>query len=131
VGGTHTYAYTNWVQLLHVGTAGSRHTHTHTHTLRGHALSMYVLMRRKKERKRERDRENVCVCVCVCVCVFACHRLGHRVQRDEHAPKRVEEFQRRLSISPDALVAAGSTSTFVVATVGEWGTHMHTYGNSV
>eukprot|EP00798_Chlamydomonas_sp_ICE-L_P030066 gene30066-35035_t len=52
-------------------------------------------------------------------------RLGHRVQKDEFAPKKVEEFRGRITVPPDAIVAAGSTSTFCQTTIGgqmySWG----------
>mmetsp|Transcript_4294 Transcript_4294/g.9316 ORF Transcript_4294/g.9316 Transcript_4294/m.9316 type:complete len:473 (+) Transcript_4294:148-1566(+) len=39
-------------------------------------------------------------------------RLGHRVQKDEFAPKKVEEFKGRISVPADAVVAASSTASF-------------------
>ncbi|KAF5837112.1 regulator of chromosome condensation 1/beta-lactamase-inhibitor protein II [Dunaliella salina] len=46
-------------------------------------------------------------------------RLGHRVQKDEFEPKKVEDLARmRISVPPHAVVAAGSTSTFCSASLG-------------
>ncbi|KAL6753725.1 RCC1/BLIP-II [Haematococcus lacustris] len=45
-------------------------------------------------------------------------RLGHKVQKDEFAPKKVETFMGRLSVPPDAVIAAGTNATFCSATVG-------------
>ncbi|KAJ9516765.1 hypothetical protein QJQ45_027175, partial [Haematococcus lacustris] len=39
-------------------------------------------------------------------------RLGHKVQKDEFAPKKVETFMGRLSVPPDAVIAAGTNATF-------------------
>mmetsp|Transcript_6849 Transcript_6849/g.11673 ORF Transcript_6849/g.11673 Transcript_6849/m.11673 type:complete len:475 (-) Transcript_6849:559-1983(-) len=55
-------------------------------------------------------------------------RLGHKVQQDEKAPRRVEEFKGRITIPADSLVAAGSTSTFCLASMGGQGTQVYFWG---
>lgn len=42
-------------------------------------------------------------------------RLGHREQKDEWVPRRVEVFQNRNLLPPDAIVSAGSVSSSCTA----------------
>mmetsp|Transcript_24918 Transcript_24918/g.73686 ORF Transcript_24918/g.73686 Transcript_24918/m.73686 type:complete len:462 (-) Transcript_24918:861-2246(-) len=39
-------------------------------------------------------------------------RLGHRVQQDEMEPRKLEDFKGRVSVPPNAIIGAGSTSSF-------------------
>lgn len=39
-------------------------------------------------------------------------RLGHKVQQDEFKPRLVETLTGRVQIPEDAIIAAGSTSSF-------------------
>jgi len=51
-------------------------------------------------------------------------RLGHKVQQDEFTPRLVETLTGRITVPPDAVVAAGGTSTFCTMTGGQlfaWG----------
>lgn len=51
-------------------------------------------------------------------------RLGHREQKDEWAPRRVEVFQRNNVLPPDAVVSAGSVNSACTAAGGQlymWG----------
>lgn len=51
-------------------------------------------------------------------------RLGHRVQQDEYKPRLVETLTGRLVVPPDAIVAAGQTSSFCSIVGGQlfaWG----------
>ncbi|XP_042508399.1 protein RCC2 homolog [Macadamia integrifolia] len=51
-------------------------------------------------------------------------RLGHREQKDEWVPRRVEVFQRLNVLPPDALVSAGSVNSACTAGGGQlymWG----------
>ncbi|XP_014502177.1 protein RCC2 [Vigna radiata var. radiata] len=51
-------------------------------------------------------------------------RLGHREQKDEWVPRRVEVFQNRNLLPPDAIVSAGSVSSSCTAGGGQlymWG----------
>ena len=51
-------------------------------------------------------------------------RLGHKVQQDEFKPRLVETLTGRISIPPDAVVAAGGTSSFCTMVGGQlfaWG----------
>ncbi|XP_010271434.1 PREDICTED: protein RCC2-like [Nelumbo nucifera] len=51
-------------------------------------------------------------------------RLGHREQKDEWVPRRVEVFQRQNVLPPDAVVSAGSVSSACTAGGGQlymWG----------
>lgn len=51
-------------------------------------------------------------------------RLGHKVQQDEFTPRLVEALTGRISIPPDAIVAAGGTSSFCTMVGGQlfaWG----------
>lgn len=51
-------------------------------------------------------------------------RLGHKVQQDEFKPRLVETLTGRITIPPDATVAAGATSTFCTMVGGQlfaWG----------
>ncbi|XP_010263933.1 PREDICTED: protein RCC2 homolog isoform X1 [Nelumbo nucifera] len=51
-------------------------------------------------------------------------RLGHREQKDEWIPRRVEVFQRQNVLPPDAVVSAGSVSSACTAGGGQlymWG----------
>lgn len=42
-------------------------------------------------------------------------RLGHREQKDEWAPRRVEIFQRQNVLPPDAVISAGSVNSSCTA----------------
>ena len=42
-------------------------------------------------------------------------RLGHREQKDEWAPRRVDVFQRKNTLPPDAIVSAGSVNSSCTA----------------
>jgi len=42
-------------------------------------------------------------------------RLGHREQKDEWAPRRVEVFQRHNVLPPDAIISAGSVNSACTA----------------
>nr|XP_004238336.1 protein RCC2 [Solanum lycopersicum] len=51
-------------------------------------------------------------------------RLGHREQKDEFAPRRVDVFTRQNVLPPDAIVSAGSASSSCTAGGGQlymWG----------
>ncbi|KAK9270372.1 hypothetical protein L1049_025951 [Liquidambar formosana] len=51
-------------------------------------------------------------------------RLGHREQKDEWAPRRVEVFQRHNVLPPDAIISAGSVNSACTAAGGQlymWG----------
>ncbi|KAI4366330.1 hypothetical protein MLD38_022217 [Melastoma candidum] len=51
-------------------------------------------------------------------------RLGHREQKDEWVPRRVDVFQRNNVVPPDAVVSAGSASSACTAGGGQlymWG----------
>ncbi|KAA0063262.1 protein RCC2-like protein [Cucumis melo var. makuwa] len=51
-------------------------------------------------------------------------RLGHREQKDEWAPRRVDVFQRRNTLPPDAIISAGSVNSSCTAGGGQlymWG----------
>ncbi|XP_022137402.1 protein RCC2 homolog [Momordica charantia] len=51
-------------------------------------------------------------------------RLGHREQKDEWAPRRVDVFQRKNVLPPDAIVSAGSVNSACTAGGGQlymWG----------
>ncbi|OMO75307.1 Regulator of chromosome condensation, RCC1 [Corchorus olitorius] len=51
-------------------------------------------------------------------------RLGHREQKDEWAPRRVDVFQRHNVLPPDAIVSAGSVNSSCTAGGGQlymWG----------
>ncbi|XP_010533651.1 PREDICTED: protein RCC2 homolog [Tarenaya hassleriana] len=51
-------------------------------------------------------------------------RLGHREQKDEWAPRRVDVFQRNNVLPPDAVVSAGSANSSCTAAGGQlymWG----------
>lgn len=51
-------------------------------------------------------------------------RLGHKVQQDEFSPKLVETLTGRIAVPPDAIVAAGGTSSFCTMVGGQlfaWG----------
>ncbi|KAG6608578.1 Protein RCC2-like protein, partial [Cucurbita argyrosperma subsp. sororia] len=51
-------------------------------------------------------------------------RLGHREQKDEWAPRRVDVFQRKNTLPPDAIVSAGSVNSSCTAGGGQlymWG----------
>ncbi|QCE16671.1 protein RCC2 homolog [Vigna unguiculata] len=51
-------------------------------------------------------------------------RLGHREQKDEWAPRRVEVFQNRNLLPPDAIISAGSVNSSCTAGGGQlymWG----------
>lgn len=51
-------------------------------------------------------------------------RLGHKIQQDEHRPRLVETLAGRVTVPPNAVVAAGGTSSFVTVTGGQlyaWG----------
>ncbi|KAG1659452.1 hypothetical protein FOA52_007922 [Chlamydomonas sp. UWO 241] len=39
-------------------------------------------------------------------------RLGHRVQKDEVVPTKIEDFKGRISVPANAIIAAGGTSSF-------------------
>lgn len=42
-------------------------------------------------------------------------RLGHREQKDEWAPRRVDVFQRKNTLPPDAIISAGSVNSSCTA----------------
>lgn len=42
-------------------------------------------------------------------------RLGHREQKDEWVPRRVEVFQRNNVLPPDAVISAGSVNSSCTA----------------
>ncbi|GAB2293019.1 hypothetical protein Dimus_027241 [Dionaea muscipula] len=51
-------------------------------------------------------------------------RLGHREQKDEWAPRRIDVFQRHNVLPPDALVSAGAVNSACTAAGGQlymWG----------
>ncbi|KAM6544382.1 hypothetical protein CsatB_008829 [Cannabis sativa] len=51
-------------------------------------------------------------------------RLGHREQKDEWAPRRVDTFQRQNVLPPDAIISAGSVNCACTAAGGQlymWG----------
>lgn len=51
-------------------------------------------------------------------------RLGHREQKDEWAPRRVDVFQRKNTLPPDAIISAGSVNSSCTAGGGQlymWG----------
>ncbi|WCJ35135.1 Regulator of chromosome condensation (RCC1) family protein [Euphorbia peplus] len=51
-------------------------------------------------------------------------RLGHREQKDEWAPRRVDVFQRNNILPPDAIISAGSVNSACTAGGGQlymWG----------
>ncbi|OIV97600.1 hypothetical protein TanjilG_12357 [Lupinus angustifolius] len=51
-------------------------------------------------------------------------RLGHREQKDEWAPRRVDVFQNRNVLPPDAIISAGSVNSACTAAGGQlymWG----------
>lgn len=51
-------------------------------------------------------------------------RLGHREQKDEWAPRRVDVFQRQNLLPPDAVISAGSVNSACTAGGGQlymWG----------
>ncbi|XP_061350767.1 uncharacterized protein LOC133295891 [Gastrolobium bilobum] len=51
-------------------------------------------------------------------------RLGHREQKDEWAPRRVDVFQNRNVLPPDAIISAGSVNSACTAGGGQlymWG----------
>ncbi|KAI8472900.1 MAG: regulator of chromosome condensation 1/beta-lactamase-inhibitor protein II [Monoraphidium minutum] len=43
-------------------------------------------------------------------------KLGHKVQQDEFSPRPLEAFSKRIVALPEGVVAAGSTSTWCMAT---------------
>lgn len=43
------------------------------------------------------------------------YRLGHREQKDEWVPRRVEIFQKHNVLPPDAIVSAGSVNSACTA----------------
>lgn len=43
------------------------------------------------------------------------YRLGHREQKDEWAPRRVDVFQRHNVLPPDAVISAGSVNSACTA----------------
>lgn len=47
--------------------------------------------------------------------IFLDYRLGHREQKDEFAPRRVDVFTRQNVLPPDAIVSAGSASSSCTA----------------
>ncbi|KAF1871766.1 hypothetical protein Lal_00020561 [Lupinus albus] len=55
---------------------------------------------------------------------FQISLLGHREQKDEWAPRRVDIFQNRNVLPPDAIISAGSVSSACTAAGGQlymWG----------
>lgn len=42
-------------------------------------------------------------------------RLGHREQKDEWVPRRVDVFQRHNILPPDAIISAGSVNSACTA----------------
>ncbi|GAV69976.1 RCC1 domain-containing protein [Cephalotus follicularis] len=51
-------------------------------------------------------------------------RLGHREQKDEWAPRRIDFFQRHNALPPDAVISAGSVNSACTAAGGQlymWG----------
>jgi len=56
-------------------------------------------------------------------------RLGHRVQKDEFAPRKLEDLSKgRTAVPKDAVVAAGSTSSFVTTLIGGAVQQLYTWG---
>ncbi|KAI7733363.1 hypothetical protein M8C21_015696 [Ambrosia artemisiifolia] len=53
-------------------------------------------------------------------------RLGHREQKDEFIPRRVDVFTRHNVLPPGAVVSAGSANSAVTAGAGQ----MYTWGNT-
>jgi len=51
--------------------------------------------------------------------VLSC-RLGHREQKDEWLPRRVDIFQKHNVLPPDAIISAGSVNSACTA-----GTYLH------
>lgn len=47
-------------------------------------------------------------------CNSSC-RLGHREQKDEWSPRRVDVFQRSNVLPPDAVISAGSVNSACTA----------------
>lgn len=47
--------------------------------------------------------------------IFVCNRLGHREQKDEFSPRRVDVFTRQNVLPPDAVISAGSASSACTA----------------
>ena len=45
----------------------------------------------------------------------AVYRLGHREQKDEWAPRRVDVFQRNNILPPNAIISAGSVNSACTA----------------
>lgn len=43
------------------------------------------------------------------------YRLGHREQKDEWVPRRVEVFQRQNVLPPEAVISAGSVNSSCTA----------------
>lgn len=56
----------------------------------------------------------------------AVYRLGHREQKDEWAPRRVDVFQRQNLLPPDAVISAGSVNSACTA-----GTQLMCYQGSL
>lgn len=47
--------------------------------------------------------------------IFVDYRLGHREQKDEFTPRRVDVFTRQNVLPPDAVVSAGSVNSACTA----------------
>ncbi len=76
-----------------------------------------------KEVTRVACGQNHAICVCsdggVWTWGFGGYgRLGHKVQQDEFKPKLVEALTGRITVPADAVIAAGSTSSFCTITGG-------------
>lgn len=73
------------------------------------------------------DQLGFCLCGHLLCCLFFCssyssydswtgvYRLGHREQKDEWAPRRVDVFQRQNILPSDAVVSAGSVNSACTA----------------
>lgn len=48
-------------------------------------------------------------------CLITNFRLGHREQKDEWAPRRIDVFQRNNVLPPNAIVSAGSANSACTA----------------
>jgi hypothetical protein len=48
-------------------------------------------------------------------CLVANFRLGHREQKDEWAPRRIDVFQRNNVLPPNAILSAGSANSACTA----------------
>ena len=49
------------------------------------------------------------------LCLHVIYRLGHREQKDEWAPRRVDVFQRQNVLPPNAIISAGSVNSSCTA----------------